>query len=666
MKSIRLKLVALTSLTTLILGICVAGLLFYQMNSDIAPMVQDMTGQIVGATGDNVGQWLQGKVDEIAVLSKSPELADGNPQTSKAYVDSLGKQLNGTFDFVWYGDLQGNFYTSTGATGNVKDRYDFQAVTAQGKESFISNPIIAKATGKPVIVVIHAIKNQSGQLTGVFAGTIGMDTLQKIIGKVQIAGNGQGWLVDGTGLVIAHPDKKISLNLNVLQSSKAGYQGLEAIGQKMTQGKSGRGNITSPNGEQDQFLYVPIPNSPNWSLAATVPTSVLLQRVNSMLTTLILSIIVLAIILFIISFFWAGTLSKPILLVADYIDHFAKGHFEEVISQKLAKRRDELGRLAKSLVIMQESVQKMIQKVHGSANAVNEQSILLESTANEAKLGTEQIAATVEEMSGGAQEQAGTANKIALAVENLNRLLQDANQNANGLQESSDIVLETVKQGSLQMEASVQQMQIIDELVQKSVEKMQGLDDKAQEISKLIQVINAIADQTNLLSLNAAIEAARAGEVGRGFAVVAEEVRKLAEQVSHSVTEITGIVTGLQHESKSVTEALHDGFNKVREGTNQIRVTGTSLQGINGEISQMVNGILLVHSALQNIAQNSSEIETAVEQVAAVAEESSAAMEETAASVQMQNDSIEHVANNAQLLLNLAQELREDVNSFTV
>ena len=138
-----------------------------------------------------------------------------------------------------------------------------------------------------------------------------------------------------------------------------------------------------------------------------------------------------------------------------------------------------------------------------------------------------------------------------------------ANEHSLKVSNTSNEILTLTDEGIQLMNHSIQQMSTIDQIVKDAVDKVKGLETQSQEISTLVQVIKDISDQTNLLALNAAIEAARAGENGRGFSVVANEVKKLAEQVSDSVGDITGIVNKIQKESKLVVNALVNGYKEV-------------------------------------------------------------------------------------------------------
>jgi methyl-accepting chemotaxis protein len=221
-------------------------------------------------------------------------------------------------------------------------------------------------------------------------------------------------------------------------------------------------------------------------------------------------------------------------------------------------------------------------------------------------------------------------------------------------------------EGREMMASSTAQMERINAIVDDAVAKVQGLDAQSQEISKLVGVIQDISDQTNLLALNAAIEAARAGEHGRGFAVVADEVRKLAEQVSASVTDITGIVSGIQNESGIVAASLQEGHHEVEQGTSQIRTTGEKFNAINTAIAGMADHIQTVSENLADVAESSETMNASIEDIAAVSEESAAGVEQTSAAAQQTSSSMEEVAGSSEQLAKLADELNSLVAQYRI
>lgn len=147
-------------------------------------------------------------------------------------------------------------------------------------------------------------------------------------------------------------------------------------------------------------------------------------------------------------------------------------------------------------------------------------------------------------------------NEISSLMTSLNHQINEARNESGHLQEKSDEGLNISDTGKEQMNLSVTQMTEINDLVESSVQQVAGIEQRTQDISKLVDVNQGIADRTNLLALNATIEAARAGESGKGFAVVADEVHKLAEQVGGSVTEIAAIINDVQDQSKSTVDSL--------------------------------------------------------------------------------------------------------------
>ncbi|KGP90684.1 chemotaxis protein [Pontibacillus chungwhensis BH030062] len=328
------------------------------------------------------------------------------------------------------------------------------------------------------------------------------------------------------------------------------------------------------------------------------------------------------------------------------------------------KRNDEVGKLATSVNNMKHHLRHVIQNVTTATNSVSSKSDELQQASNEVQEGSKQIASTMQDLSFGSETQAHSSQALAEMTESFTAKVQEASASAEVISSTSGEVLSMTEEGARLMKESVDQMGRIDAIVKGSVEKVRGLDAQSKEISELVHVIRDIADQTNLLSLNAAIEAARAGEHGKGFAVVADEVRKLADQVSKSVGDITTIVGSIQTESGSVVASLEKGYKQVGEGSKQIQVTGETFDTINAWVSDMVTKIQGISGNMRDIADQNNQMNESIEGIASVSEESAAGVEQAAASSQQSSSAMEEVSRSASELAHLAEELSEEVRKF--
>lgn len=326
--------------------------------------------------------------------------------------------------------------------------------------------------------------------------------------------------------------------------------------------------------------------------------------------------------------------------------------------------KDEIGQLAQAIDLMKTSFRNTVKKVAEVSDVVSSSSEELTQSTNEVKEGNSQVSHTMEEIASGSESQARSASNLA---ENMNDFVEKVSlSEASGkeIASQSDNILYLTTDGSKLMEKSVNQMNKIDTIMTDAVNKVQGLDASSNEITNLISVIKDIADQTNLLSLNAAIEAARAGEHGKGFAVVADEVKKLSEQVAASIEEITGVVSTIQTETDDVVASLNEGYNEVQEGTKQIEATGQIFNIIDDSVTAMADKITEVSGHLNEVATNSQSMNHLVEEIASVSEESAAGVEEASASAEQTFSSMEEVARSADELAKMAEQLNQELHVF--
>ncbi len=384
------------------------------------------------------------------------------------------------------------------------------------------------------------------------------------------------------------------------------------------------------------------------------------MAISALIIAIAVSLIISIILIIIVNRIVSRNLNK----VVDVSNSIADGNL--LVDSIDYHANDEIGQLSRSINMMSTNLRKIIQQVSTVSDTVSAQSEELNQSSNEVRSGTGQIASTMQELASGAETQANHAGDVASKMSDFSQKVHEADENGEKIEDASTKVLNMAENGSEMMNSSVAQMGRIHTIVQDAVEKVRGLDNQSQEITKLVAVIKDIAEQTNLLALNAAIESARAGEHGKGFAVVADEVRKLAEQVAVSVTDITGIVTNIQSESSNVSQSLEEGYSEVEAGSEQIENTGKTFEQINTAVTDMVSSITTVTTNLSEMKTSSEEINNFVEEIASISEESAAGVEQTSASAQQASSSMEEVSSNSEELAKLAEELNGLVRQFKI
>ncbi|MFB2518030.1 MULTISPECIES: methyl-accepting chemotaxis protein [unclassified Lysinibacillus] len=360
----------------------------------------------------------------------------------------------------------------------------------------------------------------------------------------------------------------------------------------------------------------------------------------------------------------ASTISKPVTVVADRMKELADGNLQ--LEPLPVKARDEIGTLMVAANDMNEKLKQTIHSIYSVSETVAASSEELAQSSNEVQAGTEQITVTMQELASGTETQASTTGDLAETMTAFKRSIHETTQEGIELSEHSSHVQKLTVSGKSLMVQSTKQMAKINEIVLDSVKKVENLNEQSAEISKLVSVIDDISNQTNLLALNAAIEAARAGEHGKGFAVVADEVRKLAEQVQFSVTDIATIVQRIQGETGNVTSALQTGYEEVKRGTAQLDETNETFEKISDAVGDMIVNISTISTNLNQLAQNSETINASIDDMASISQESAAGVEQTTATVEETAATMDEIARSANQLAGMAEELNTQLQQFKI
>ena len=394
-----------------------------------------------------------------------------------------------------------------------------------------------------------------------------------------------------------------------------------------------------------------------------VGENVVSTSLNNKTIGLIVSV-VLTIAGILIAIITASKISKPITIVSKRMSELANGNLQHELLP--ITNQDEIGQLMLSANEMNEKLKQTISSIHTVSETVAASSEELAQSSNEVQTGTEQITVTMQELASGTETQASTAGDLAETMASFQHSIHETTQEGIELKEHSDHVQNLTTTGKDLMVQSTQQMAAINEIVLDSVKKVEGLNVQSAEISKLVSVIDDISNQTNLLALNAAIEAARAGEHGKGFAVVADEVRKLAEQVQFSVTDISTIVNRIQGETGNVTTALQSGYEEVKRGTAQLDQTNETFEQISVAVEDMILNINTISGNLNKVAHSSKSINAAIDEMASISQESAAGVEQTTATVEETAATMEEISKSANQLAGMAEELNSQLQQFKI
>lgn len=381
------------------------------------------------------------------------------------------------------------------------------------------------------------------------------------------------------------------------------------------------------------------------------------------LIVLIISVVISALLGIFVILLIGKLISSKLQQVVHMSNEIASGNLN--INDIDYNGQDEIAELSKATNIMKKKLQEMIMKISETSHFVTAKSGELNAAANEITSSSQQISSTMQELSGAADVQANTSTELAQLMDKYLENVEFAVKDGQTVRTAANDVLTMTRNGDELMKQSQEQMEKINAIMKDAVEKVRGLDLATKQITSLIQVIKDIADQTNLLALNAAIEAARAGEHGRGFAVVADEVRKLAEQVSSSVKNITLIVSGIQTESNQMVASLQDGYGEVEQGTKQIEITGVTFQEIFSAVSTMAEKVRQISSSLDDISENSVNMNRSIENIAAVSEQSAAGIEQTSRSISQTTSSMEEISENSRALSQLSDQLNQMISQFS-
>lgn len=423
------------------------------------------------------------------------------------------------------------------------------------------------------------------------------------------------------------------------------------------------------NGDTYYACYVPLKN-PDGSIVgmafagkSSKEANAYIMKKTSVIASAEIIIILLTIVLIVLM---SNGIQKGIRAAEKAVSGLSNGDLTTDLESKVIRRNDELGDMAKGVAILLQQLREVVQNIRKSSETLLQSGTELSEMATQTSSTADEISRAVEDISRGAVAQSEEIEAASSEIDAMGQLIEKIVDNVAELSSgtleikgASDHSIEIIQELSVSNDRSM-------EAVQRISEQVNATNDSAMKISSAVDLITSIAEETNLLSLNASIEAARAGEQGRGFAVVAGQIQKLAEQSNDSARTIADIINNLLQDSENTVRVMNEVQGimneqqaKLNETRSQFEVVG---QGI--DAANMAAGTIKEQTETCDVAR--AKVVDVISNLSAISEENAASTEETTASMQELNATINLLAESAGHLQGLSKTLEENISFFHV
>lgn len=359
-------------------------------------------------------------------------------------------------------------------------------------------------------------------------------------------------------------------------------------------------------------------------------------------------------------------LLKAISTVITHLDDVAQGTLNVEIGSKLRNRSDEIGDIARSVHSLVKSLAEVITNILHTSQSLDDISVNFKKSFTGMSEYIGNVDTAVEEMANGSTQQAQETQSVSNEVQGMGDAIESTTNNIEHLVESTDKMREYNRSVDNTLVELIKISEETKEAFGVVYEQTNVTNQSAQEIQSAADVITDIADQTNLLSLNASIEAARAGEHGKGFAVVADEIRKLAEQSRESASQITGIIEMLIRNSNTTVDTMKGVTEVIDKQGEELNQTKAVFGNLNQEIETVGGAVDNIRNEIEQLNSLKSSVMGAVDNLAAIAEENAASTQETSASMQELRNLVSDCRRDIDEIVKMSNVLAENTQKFTL
>lgn len=497
-----------------------------------------------------------------------------------------------------------------------------------------------------------------GRTDSVLIIDIDATTINNILADLSFDASGYiGFITPDGREVIDQSTKEVPLDPSeIIFTGESFYQDAVA-----SEESSGSDNVMY-RGEQYLFLYSKIGDT-GAMICSLMPLSVINSQADNIKQTTVIIVIIACIVAILIALIMSTSVNQTLGNINSVLRKAARG---DLSVQLESGRKDEFGALSAEVQATVNNVKQLIQQVKTLSLEVSQSSSNV-SIASEAFLKSSgDISRAMNEIEQGVNQQALEAEQCLIQMDTLSKKIELVSDNTKDIELIADNTKERVNEGTVISDELNKQTSSTINITVAIIKEIEKLAEKSSSISKIINVINDIANQTNLLSLNASIEASRAGEYGRGFAVVASEIRNLAEQSKSSVNDIKHIIDSILEDTTSVVETARSAESVLKLQESAVKNTTDSYHDINESVEKLVVFLKQISENVESIDETRVITLASVENISAVLEEIAAASENVSHTSNEQLLSVESLNESAAKLDSHIDRLANEIQKFKV
>ncbi|ABW17745.1 cache domain-containing sensor histidine kinase [Alkaliphilus oremlandii] len=360
MKTLRAKILLYFATVTTIMIFLLVVLVRGQIKNTNLPLTIDLSQQIITAKSGEVGAWIRQRIVELQVLTENETLISMDMDKIKPYMRKMDESHNEDFESFAIITLDGQAWVTNDTYIDVNNRPYFEEIKAGNLDYIVSDPIISRSNDEPIVVIIHAIRDASGNPVGYINGAIYVSKLSTIASEVRMY-NGLAWICDRNGQVFTTDEEYINKSFNIFESEAYSYEGAKHIGGKMVEGIEGIDRIQDSRGNNIIVLYTPIPYAEGWFLGIHFLEKDMTQDTDKLLQMILVFGFFIIASLIVISLFLSASIVKPVKELQGLMKDVEGGNLDIVYSNP---REDEIGQLGEGFNKMVGQIKNLIHTVY--------------------------------------------------------------------------------------------------------------------------------------------------------------------------------------------------------------------------------------------------------------------------------------------------------------